>query len=72
MKRLLDAGEISKEEYRVMISSNGNVLNPDLVEWLMGFPIRWTELNASEMPSSHNKSIRSSKRLQTLKEKVPA
>lgn len=25
-------------------------LNPEWVEWLMGFPIGWTELNASETP----------------------
>ena len=27
----------------------GGQLNPTWVEWLMGFPIGWTELNASEM-----------------------
>lgn len=27
----------------------GGVLNPDWVEWLMGFPIGWTDLNALEM-----------------------
>ena len=27
-------------------------LNPTWVEWLMGFPLAWTELNASETPSS--------------------
>jgi hypothetical protein len=25
-------------------------LNPTWVEWLMGFPTGWTDLNASEMP----------------------
>lgn len=25
-------------------------LNPEWVEWLMGFPIGWTELSASETP----------------------
>ena len=28
----------------------GGQLNPTWVEWLMGFPIGWTELNASETP----------------------
>lgn len=28
-------------------------LNPAWVEWLMGFPIGWTELKPSAMPSSH-------------------
>jgi len=29
-------------------------LNPTWVEWLMGFPLGWTELNVSEMQSFHN------------------
>ena len=28
----------------------GGQLNPTFVEWLMGFPLGWTELNASETP----------------------
>jgi DNA (cytosine-5)-methyltransferase 1 len=28
-------------------------LNPDWVEWLMGYPTEWTVLRDSEMPSSH-------------------
>lgn len=28
----------------------GGQLNPTWVEWLMGFPLGWTDLNASEMP----------------------
>jgi len=27
-------------------------LNPTWVEWLMGFPLTWTVLQASETPSS--------------------
>ena len=42
-------------------------LNPCFAEMLMGFPVGWTELNVSEIPSSRSKSTRSSKRLQTLK-----
>lgn len=38
--------------------SNGR-LNPPWVEWLMGFPIGWTDYDASEMRLSHNRSIRS-------------
>ena len=30
----------------------GGSLNPTWVEWLMGFPLGWTALDASEMPSS--------------------
>ncbi len=50
--------------------ASGNV-NPDWEEWLMGFPPGWTRLSdksdaeLSEMLSSRNKSIRSSKQLQT-------
>ena len=28
----------------------GGSLNPTWVEWLMGFPLGWTALDASEMP----------------------
>ena len=37
----------------------GGSLNPTWVEWLMGFPLGWTALDASETPSSR-KSSRSS------------
>jgi hypothetical protein len=30
----------------------GGKLNPTWVEWLMGFPLGWTDLDPSEMPSS--------------------
>ena len=33
--------------------SHGGRLNPTWVEWLMGFPIGWTELEDSETPSFH-------------------
>ena len=29
---------------------NCGQLNPEWVEWLMGFPAGWTDLNASETP----------------------
>lgn len=35
---------------RNMSQGNGGQLNPTWVEWLMGFPIGWTDLNASETP----------------------
>jgi hypothetical protein len=38
------AGEITSEERRAMRSGNGGKLNPMWVEWLMGFPIGWTDL----------------------------
>ena len=34
----------------------GGQLNPTWVEWLMGFPLGWTALDASETPSSRKSS----------------
>jgi hypothetical protein len=34
----------------------GGALNPTWVEWLMGFPLEWTALDASETPSSRRSS----------------
>lgn len=39
----------------------GGQLNPPWVEWLMGFPIGWTELSASETPSVPSRPTRFSK-----------
>jgi hypothetical protein len=33
-----------------MRSGNGGKLNPAWVEWLMGFPIGWSELEGSATP----------------------
>ena len=38
----------------------GGQLNPTWVEWLMGYPIGWTDLSASETPSCHRLSSPSS------------
>jgi hypothetical protein len=32
---------------------DGGQLNPPWVEWLMGFPLGWTDLEVSATPSSH-------------------
>jgi hypothetical protein len=45
-------GTISEEERRSMRAGNGGKLNPTWVEWLMGFPTGWTDLEASETQSS--------------------
>ncbi len=50
---LILAGDLSLEQR----PSGGNrvaggALNPTWVEWLMGFPIGWTDLGGSETPSS--------------------
>ena len=48
LKELEADGTITTEERRSMANGNGGQLNPEWVEWLMGFPIGWTDLNASE------------------------
>ena len=37
-----------------LATSIGGQLNPTWVEWLMGFPLGWTDLDASETPSCPN------------------
>ena len=48
LKRLEANGIITEEERKNMSQGNGGQLNPTWVEWLMGFPIGWTDLSASE------------------------
>lgn len=50
LKEMEDAGVISQEERRSMAAGNGGQLNPTWVEWLMGFPIGWTDLEDLETP----------------------
>lgn len=50
LKEMEEAGVISEEERRSMAAGNGGQLNPTWVEWLMGFPLGWTDLNVSETP----------------------
>jgi len=35
--------DLSTEEKRSMLAGNGGQLNPDWVEWLMGWPLGWTD-----------------------------
>jgi DNA (cytosine-5)-methyltransferase 1 len=44
------AGNINSEERRAMRAGNGGKLNPMWVEWLMGFPPGWTDLEDSGTP----------------------
>jgi len=44
------------EEARLMGAGNGGKLNPTWVEWLMGWPLGWTNLKQSEMVKSRSKS----------------
>lgn len=46
MTALRDAGIITEEERRNLTQGNGGHSNPALMEWLMGFPIGWTDLDA--------------------------
>jgi hypothetical protein len=41
------------EEARLMGAGNGGQLNPTWVEWLMGWPLGWTDLKPLEMGKSH-------------------
>jgi hypothetical protein len=52
INKLYDEGKISEEERRSMRSGNGGQLNPTWVEWLMGYPLGWTDLKESEIALS--------------------
>nr|DAE15515.1 MAG TPA: hypothetical protein [Podoviridae sp. ctZ5d16] len=45
LKVLEKEKKITQEEYQSMSAGNGGQLNPQWVEWLMGFPNGWTDLN---------------------------
>ena len=44
LKRLETEGKITEEERKNMSRGNGGSLNPEWVEWLMGFPAGWTDI----------------------------
>jgi len=48
IERLYSDGTITSEERKAMRAGNGGKLNPTWVEWLMGFPLGWTDLGDSE------------------------
>lgn len=50
----------SVTESKLPCGGGAGPLNPEWVEWLMGFPIGWTELSVSETPSSQRNSSLSS------------
>jgi len=52
IQRQVEAGKVTEDEKRAMTAGNGGRLNPTWVEWLMGFPLGWTDLKASGTPSS--------------------
>ena len=45
VNNLADNGQIDEDTRRSMRAGNGGQLNPDWVEWLMGWPCSWTRLN---------------------------
>jgi hypothetical protein len=51
----------------VMVSTDNGKLNPTWVEWLMGFPLGWTDCAALATPSCPRKSSRSLPRSPTSK-----
>ena len=48
LEKNVSLGHITPQEKRQMSAGNGGRLNPMWVEWLMGFPIGWTDLEDSE------------------------
>lgn len=46
LKKLEQNGIITEQEQKSMSQGNGGKLNPMWVEWLMGFPLGWTDLKA--------------------------
>jgi hypothetical protein len=43
---------VNLSEHIQKVERNNGALNPTWVEWLMGFPLGWTDLNPSETPLS--------------------
>ena len=52
---------VAEHGEQAMKELTGGSLNPTWVEWLMGYPLEWTALPDSEMPSSRKSSRRSAK-----------
>ena len=51
----------------MVVDANSGALNPTWVEWLMGFPLGWTALDASATPSSRKSRKSSAGRSSTQK-----
>jgi len=50
LEKHVNSGDITQDEKKQMSAGNGGKLNPMWVEWLMGFPLEWTDLKDSETP----------------------
>jgi hypothetical protein len=70
LDRLKEDGDITDLECSSMQAENGGQLNPTWVEWLMGFPPGWTDLDASATPSSPNAHNTSENASSNMKEEV--
>jgi DNA (cytosine-5)-methyltransferase 1 len=44
LEKHVNSGDITKDEKKQMSAGNAGRLNPTWVEWLMGFPLGWTDL----------------------------
>ena len=67
--RLKNKGHISESECRSMRSGNSGKLNPDWVEWLMGWPIGWTKTDPLESLVWYDISIDPHPKVERLTEK---
>ena len=63
-KRILKMPHLTDEEKRSMRAGNGGKLNPDWVEWLMGFPIGWTKISTELSGRQMKKVCRESRKRQ--------
>ena len=48
LEKHVNSGYITQDEKKQMSAGNGGRLNPTWVEWLMGFPLGWTDLEDLE------------------------
>ena len=44
LQRMTDAGLITEEERRNFVQGTGGKINPELLEWLMGYELQFTKL----------------------------
>lgn len=61
MMRKTDGGGIRKLEDAISLEEgfNTGALNPEWLEWFMGYPIGWTDIRRSATPSSRKSRKRS-------------
>ena len=58
LQKMKDAGLITEEERRSFASGNGGKTNPQLLEWLMGYEQKFTELMPTVVASSANEAAK--------------